>query len=93
MNFMLSLTPWTLLREEKREHLQGKGQLLSPHGVSRARSDKLHLRVVHSEGLSCVEVHEAVEGVPRLQDRANKRQSISIQLLPSVWIARPDAKY
>lgn len=32
MNFMLSVTPWTLLCEEKREHLQGKGELLSPRG-------------------------------------------------------------
>lgn len=53
----------------------------------------MYLRIVHSEGLPRVEVHEAVERVPRLQDRPNKRQSISIQLLPNVWIARPDAKY
>lgn len=85
MNFMLSVLPWTLLCEEKREHLQGN--------VSRARSDRLYLRIVHSEGLPGVEVHEAVEGVSRLQDRPNKRKSISIQLLPNVWIARPDAKY
>lgn len=31
-----------------------------------ARRDKLYLRIVHSEGLPCVEVHEAVEGVSRL---------------------------
>lgn len=92
MNFMLSVTPWTLPCEESREHLKGKGQLLSPQ-ASRARSHKLYLRVVHSEGLACAEVHEAVEGVPRLQDRPNKRQSISIQLLPNVGITRPDTKY
>lgn len=31
-----------------------------------ARKDKLNLLIVHSEGLPCVEVHVAVEGIPWL---------------------------
>lgn len=57
------------------------------------RRNKLNLLVVHSEGLPCVKVHVAVERVPGLQDGANKRQSISIQLLLNVWVPRPDTKH
>lgn len=41
-------------------------RLLPTACLFRARKDKLNLLIVHSEGLPCVEVHVAVEGIPWL---------------------------
>lgn len=70
MDFMLSLSRHGHEHARKKEITWWKGHCSSsgPTALicSLSRGYELYLRIVSSEGLPCVEVHEAVEGIPRL---------------------------
>lgn len=68
VNFMLPLSRHGHKHVRRKGITWRKGHCSSsgPIALICSRGYELYLRIVNSEGLPCVEVHEAVEGIPRL---------------------------